>query len=243
MKCCMWLIVFLFMLPAIVIGENNAVPTTNVEQSSEQLDKAAEIDKFKSYVSSGKYDEALKFMQSLTTVKEFFKFQTAIAGIKTNEKFEKEWKQKFNDLKKIESKKACDNLKYGRNLDWLNTYRDGYINKLTRGEAYYYGDVQFPLCYYQVIQVIGKRQILVSRYCDEVNLLEACRPVTLLITHAEEDEYVTGQRLKKGNYVCHGTFTYQTAIGGSNTVYVLLDMQSFRDLAWLYYGSLKDNDK
>ncbi len=189
------------------------------------------IEKFKSLVVAKRYKEALKMLENLRSIKEFFAYNESILQVKKDKWFSDALTKKFSATKAKEAEEIISKLPMGNNLDELNSRHDGFENRLDRGTIYNYSGSTDYFYFFEVIQVVDQRRILVARRLMNESMLEWARPVVLSVLHKKGTEYYPGQRLESGKYVCWGTITYQTVDGRKNTIYHLLDMESFKDVA------------
>ena len=103
-------------------------------------------------------------------------------------------------------------------LNTYNSYWDDFAGSIEEGKVYHYSNKGFsPEFQFEVLQVIDDKTILITR-SGYTNVCESA--VFLVISN---HQYADGAKLRAGDYVANGTYTYVTKAKTQKTVYVLVE--------------------
>lgn len=117
-------------------------------------------------------------------------------------------------------------------LNIYNTYWDNFAGIIEKGKIYYYSNKGFkPELQLKVFQILSKNEILVIRNfaSGQANKYaeygKICESVIFLIL--SNQLYADGAKLRDGEYICVGTYTYETKNETSKTVYAFMDKEYY----------------
>ena len=117
-------------------------------------------------------------------------------------------------------------------LNIYNSYWDDFAGSIEEGKVYHYRNKGFsPELRFKVLQVIDDKTILITRRLEHGYPYEGgkytkvCESALFLVI--SNHKYADDAKLRAGDYVCVGTYTYKTKSKDQKTVYVLADKSYF----------------
>ena len=126
-------------------------------------------------------------------------------------------------------------------LNTYNSYWDDFAGSIEEGKVYHYSNKGFsPKLQFKVLQVWDKSTVLVTRHSDYGHPYEGTEYTTIceaaLFLVVSDIPYADGAKLRAGDYICVGTYTYETKNKNQKTVYVLAEKS-------YYDAKMKDKAK
>lgn len=112
-------------------------------------------------------------------------------------------------------------------LNIYNTYWDNFSGNIEIGKVYVYQNKGFDRkLHFHVLQVLSDEAALIIRQSatDWINnkLETICEEAIFLVV--SKNTYADGVKLRNGNYICTGTYQYDTKGGDTRTVYILKEL-------------------
>lgn len=124
---------------------------------------------------------------------------------------------------------SCFHDKYS--LNEYNTYWDNFSGSLKKGCIYHYNNQRYDKkLRFFVLQVLDKNTVLVIRHqAWNMNYDDLCDEALFLVI--SDTLYADLATLQDGDYICTGTYTYETTQKTQKTVYVLAEKSFFEKKA------------
>ena len=117
-------------------------------------------------------------------------------------------------------------------LNIYNSYWDDFAGSIEEGKVYHYRNKGFsPELQFKVLQVLEDGAVLVIRHREtgraykSAELGTVCESALFLVV--SNTPYADGAKLREGDYICVGTYTYETKNNNQKTVYVLAEKSYF----------------
>ena len=136
--------------------------------------------------------------------------------------------EKVSIIKSVPKSKYVFSSYPENSLNTYNSYWDDFAGSIEEGKVYHYSNKGFsPELQFKVLQVWDKSTVLVTRYFDYGYPYEGtehtkiCEAALFLVV--SDTPYADDAKLREGDYVCVGTYTYETKNKDKNTVYVLAE--------------------
>ena len=113
-------------------------------------------------------------------------------------------------------------------LNTYNSYWDDFAGSIEEGKVYHYSNKGFsPNLQFKVLQVIDDKTILIARISangypyEGARYTKVCESAVFLVI--SNHQYADDAKLRAGDYVANGTYTYVTKAKTQKTVYVLVE--------------------
>ena len=126
-------------------------------------------------------------------------------------------------------------------LNTYNSYWDDFAGSIEEGKVYHYSNKGFsPELRFTVLQVIDDKTILITRSSENgypyegARYTKVCESALFLVI--SNHKYADDAKLRAGDYICVGTYTYETKSKDKKTVYVLAEKS-------YYDAKMKDKAK
>ena len=126
-------------------------------------------------------------------------------------------------------------------LNTYNSYWDDFAGSIEESKVYHYSNKGFsPELQFTVLQVIDDKTILITRSSENgypyegARYTKVCESALFLVI--SNHQYADDAKLREGDYICVGTYTYETKSNDKKTVYVLAEKS-------YYDAKMKDKAK
>lgn len=137
---------------------------------------------------------------------------------------------------------------YDNCLNAYNSYLDNFSGSIEKGKIYYYSNKNFPPeLHFEIIQVFEEKEafLVYRRYnIGKIQEMEkygtVCNSAIFLIL--SNQLYADGAKLRDGEYICVGTYTYETENKTQKTVYVFMDKEYYQKKEAAKYVSVPQNN-
>ena len=140
--------------------------------------------------------------------------------------------EKVSIIKSVPKSKYVFSSYPENSLNTYNSYWDDFAGSIEEGKVYHYRNKGFsPELQFKVLQVLEDGDVLVFRHREigwpheSAELGTVCESALFLVV--SDTPYADDAKLREGDYVCVGTYTYETKNKDKNTVYVLADKSYF----------------
>ena len=149
--------------------------------------------------------------------------------------------EKVSIIKSVPKSKYVFSSYPENSLNTYNSYWDDFAGSIEEGKVYHYRNKGFsPELQFKVLQVLEDSAVLVFRHREtgwphkSAELGTVCESALFLVV--SDIPYADDAKLREGNYICVGTYTYETKNKNQKTVYVLAEKS-------YYDAKMKDKAK
>ena len=132
--------------------------------------------------------------------------------------------EKVSIIKSVSKSKYVFSSYPENSLNTYNSYWDDFAGSIEEGKVYHYSNKGFsPELQFTVLQVIDDKTILITRSSENgypyegARYTKVCESALFLVI--SNHTYADDAKLRAGDYVANGTYTYETKAKTQKTVY------------------------